>query len=55
MRQLGNEGEEIGMGRWEIQADRPLIRYPDVFGTKITSYETNETRPAAQFKDGFVF
>ena len=35
--------------------DRPLICYPNMFGTKITCHETDETRSAAQFKDGFVF
>jgi len=51
-RHLGNESEEITGGE---DIDRPLICYPDMFGTEITCYETDETRSAAQFKDGFVF
>jgi hypothetical protein len=41
------------MERWKI--NRPLICYPDVFGTEISCYEADETRSAAQFEDGFVF
>ena len=37
------------------KADKPLISYPDVFGAEVTCYETDETCPAAQFEDGFVF
>ena len=39
--------------RWEV--DRPLICYPDVFGTDMTCDETDETCSAAQFEDSFVF
>ena len=35
--------------------DRPLICYPDMFGTDLSCYETDETRSAAQFEYGFVF
>jgi len=34
---------------------RPLICYPDVFGTKVTCDETSETSSTPQFKDRFVF
>jgi hypothetical protein len=33
----------------------PLICYPDMFGTEVTSDETDETRSTAQFEDGFIF
>ena len=33
----------------------PLICYPDVFGTDMACYETDKTRSAAQFEDGFRF
>lgn len=39
--------------RWKV--GRPLVRYPDVFGTQIACYETDETRSTAQLKDCFVF
>lgn len=39
--------------RWKV--GRPLVRYPDVFGTDITCDETDETRSAAQFEDSLVF
>jgi hypothetical protein len=35
--------------------DKPLICYPDVFGTDFTCYETYETRSTAQLKDVFGF
>ena len=34
---------------------RPLICYPDVFGTKVTCDEADETCSTPQFKDCFVF
>lgn len=52
--QLGNESEEIRTQRVG-DIDRPLICYPDMFGTDVARYETDETSSAAQFKDGFVF
>ena len=35
--------------------NRPLICYPDMFGTEVACYETDETSSTAQFEDGFVF
>jgi len=35
--------------------NRPLICYPDTFGTEVTCYEADETSSAAQLKNGFVF
>ena len=44
--QLGNESEEIRTQRVG-DIDRPLICYPDMFGTDVACYETNETSSAA--------
>ena len=55
-RQFGNESEEITVGAEEGRyIDRPLICYPDMFGTKVTCCEADETGSTAQFKDGLIF
>lgn len=41
--------------REKMVGEIPLICYPDVFGTDIACYETDETCSTAQFKDGFGF
>ena len=38
----------------EEKIDRPLICYPNVFGSEVACDETNETCSAAEFEDGFI-